>query len=108
MIYTFKFIILITYRVVHLSNPKLNLLIILGAIVLYIDVYFFVIPTTNQTVVTVFCNVTNNINDLTNMYCCTGSNSFLFIDYSLVECSWILSLLWYHPCKDVSSLYHIQ
>ena len=67
MSYKFKFIVLITYRVVRLSNPKLNFLIILGAIVLYIAVYFFVIPTTNQTVVTVFCNVTNCIDDLTIM-----------------------------------------
>lgn len=97
--------LLIIDRLIHLSNPKLNLLIVLGAIVLYIDVYLFVIPTTDQTAVAVLCNVTN-----LNSFMRSDSNCHLlsFLDYSLVECSGLLSLLWYHNCKDVSSLYDFQ
>ena len=45
-------------RLVRLTSPKLNLLIGVGAIILYIDVYFTVVPTTNRDVVTFLCNFT--------------------------------------------------
>ena len=46
-------------RLIRLSSPKLNYLIGGGAIILYTSIYFFIIPTTNQQVVTVMCNITS-------------------------------------------------
>ena len=45
------------YRLIRLTSPNLNYLICTGAIILYIDIYFYVIPSTDQKAVTVFCNV---------------------------------------------------
>lgn len=50
-----------SYRLVRLTSPNLNYLIGTGAIILYVDIYFFVIPTTNQVAVTVFCNVSHSL-----------------------------------------------
>ena len=41
-----------------MSSTNLNYLIGGGAIILYVDTYFFIIPTTDQQVVTVLCNLT--------------------------------------------------
>ena len=41
-----------------MSSPNLNYLMTGGAIVLYMDIYFFIIPTINQQVVTALCNLT--------------------------------------------------
>ena len=46
------------YRLIRMSSPNLNYLMTGGAIVLYMDVYFFIIPTINQQVVTALCNLT--------------------------------------------------
>ena len=45
-------------RLIRLSSPNLNYLIGVGAIVLYTDVIFAVIPTTNPDVVAVICTLT--------------------------------------------------
>ena len=45
-------------RLIRLGSPSLNNLIGIGAIILYVDTAFFVIPTTNLQVVTVLCNLT--------------------------------------------------
>ena len=45
-------------RLIKLASTKLNYLIGIGAIVLYLDTIFFVIPSTDPGVVTVFCNLT--------------------------------------------------
>ena len=44
-------------RLIRLSSHKLNYLIGAGALVLYIDVCFFVIPSTDQLSATIYCNV---------------------------------------------------
>jgi len=41
-----------------LSSPNLNYLIGGGAIILYIDIYFFIIPTANPYAVAALCNLT--------------------------------------------------
>ena len=41
-----------------LASTKLNYLIGIGAIILYIDIFFFAIPATNPDVAIVFCNLT--------------------------------------------------
>ena len=46
------------HRLIRMSSPNLNYLIGGGAIILYMDIYFFIIPTTNQQALTVLCNVT--------------------------------------------------
>ena len=45
-------------RLVKLASTKLNYLIGVGAIILYLDTFFFVIPSTSPGVVRVFCNLT--------------------------------------------------
>ena len=42
---------------IKLASTKLNYLIGIGAIVLYLDTFFFVIPSTDPGVVTGFCNL---------------------------------------------------
>ena len=46
------------HRLIRMSSPNLNYLIAGGAIVLYMDTYFFIIPTADQHVVTALCNIT--------------------------------------------------
>ncbi len=46
------------FRLIKLASAKLNYLIGVGAIILYLDTFFFVIPTTSPGVVTAFCNLT--------------------------------------------------
>ena len=53
----FSQLLCILWRLIRLSSPNLNYLIGIGAIVLYVDVYFFVIPSETQDAATVFCNV---------------------------------------------------
>ena len=45
-------------RLIRMSSPNLNYLIGGGAIILYVDIYFFTAPTTNPHAVTVLCNLT--------------------------------------------------
>ena len=44
-------------RLIRLTSPNLNYLIGAGAILLYIDVYFYIIPTSDRDTATIFCNV---------------------------------------------------
>ena len=46
------------HRLIRLSSPDLNYIIGVGAIILYVDIYLFIIPTTDHLVVTVLCNST--------------------------------------------------
>ena len=45
-------------RLVRLSSPNLNYLIGAGAIILYLNICFYIVPTTNPTAVSVLCNIT--------------------------------------------------
>ena len=45
-------------RLIRLSSPNLNYLIGAGAIILYVDIYLFIIPTTNPQTVAALCNST--------------------------------------------------
>lgn len=47
----------LSYRLTHLSSSKLDYLIVGGAIILYIHIYFRLIPTTDPKVVVILCNV---------------------------------------------------
>ena len=57
------------YRLIRMSSPKLNYLIGGGAIILYIDTYFFIIPTTDPQVVTALCNITPWLTALGYSFC---------------------------------------
>ena len=46
------------FRLIKLASVKLNYLIGIGAIILYLDIFFSVIPSTNPDVVGVLCNLT--------------------------------------------------
>ena len=48
------------HRLIQLSSPNLNYLIGIGAILLYLDAYLLVSPTTDQTATTVKCNASYN------------------------------------------------
>ena len=48
---------MLPHRLIRLSSPKLNYIIGAGAIILYADVIFHVIPTTSPDVTVVLCNV---------------------------------------------------
>ena len=56
-------------RLIRLTSPNLNYLIGIGAIILYIDIYFFVIPSMDKVTITVFRNVSQCIT----MIMCTRS-----------------------------------
>lgn len=45
------------YRLIRLTSPRLNYLIIIGAILMYISIIIYSIPATTQLTATVFCNV---------------------------------------------------
>ena len=44
-------------RLLKMASSKLNYVIGIGAIILYLDTFFFVIPSTDPSVVSVLCNV---------------------------------------------------
>lgn len=48
----------IYFRLIRLTSPKLNYLITCGALLLYLDVFLFVVPTTNPDVVIALTKVT--------------------------------------------------
>ena len=49
---------MVSIRLIRMASNKLNYFIGAGAIVLYLDLFFFVIPTTDRNVVNAFCNLT--------------------------------------------------
>ena len=61
-IYMFSVFILLlfnlfSHRLIRLSSPNLNYIIGIGAIILYMNVIVFVIPTNDRQAVAVLCNV---------------------------------------------------
>ena len=57
------------YRLIRLSSPNLNYLIGGGAIILYMNTYFFIIPTTDPHAVAVLCNITPWLTALGYSFC---------------------------------------
>ena len=47
----------LSFRLVKLASPKVNYLIVIGAIILYLHVVSLVIPTSDPVAVTVLCNL---------------------------------------------------
>ena len=47
----------LVYRLIRLSSPKLNYIIILGAILFYISGIFLVLPSLDPSAIVVHCNV---------------------------------------------------
>ena len=45
-------------RLIKLASTNINYLIGIGAIILYIDIVIFVVPTTDRNTVRAFCNLT--------------------------------------------------
>ena len=56
-------------RLIRLGSPNLNNLIGIGAIILYVDTYFYIIPTTDPQVVTELCNLTSWLTALGYSFC---------------------------------------
>ena len=66
-------------RLIRLTSPNLNYLIVVGAIILYIDISVSVAPTTDLKVVAILCNVSSNIVHMYGEYRCTYKCSYLCI-----------------------------
>ena len=56
-------------RLIRMSSPNLNYLIGGGAIILYMNTYFFIVPTTDPQAVTVLCNLTPWLTALGYSFC---------------------------------------
>ena len=52
---------IVSHRLIRRSSPNLNYIIGLGAIILYLNVISFVIPTTNPDFMSVLCNVSSAV-----------------------------------------------
>ena len=50
-------ILFLIYRLVKLSSPRLNYIIILGSVLLYLSVFFYSYTADMQEIQTTFCNV---------------------------------------------------
>ena len=46
-------------RIVKLTSPNLNYLVLLGAFLMYTSVYFYVLPSTKEFTSTLYCHVSN-------------------------------------------------
>lgn len=55
-IFSFK-LLTFFHRLLKLSSPNLNYLIGAGAIIIYIDIYFFIVPATDPNTISILCNV---------------------------------------------------
>ena len=100
------------FRIVKLSSPYLNTLIILGIILYYIDVILFGIDknVAPENIVDINCQVYrlwNSVKYLTTFTTklCTACVS---LGHNMVGCDWILSAVWDNAGKDVAGLLHLQ
>ena len=48
------------YRLVKLSSPNLNYFIIIGAVLMYVSIFFYILPVTDKDVVLASCIVSIN------------------------------------------------
>ena len=71
---------MISHRLIRLSSPKLNYIIGIGAVILYLNVIFLVVPTINPVLITVLCHVCSIHVILT--FTCTSS--YLHANLSIV------------------------
>ena len=58
---TFSSLCITHYRIVKLTSPNLNHIIILGSVLLYICVFFYSFPSKNKMIQSTFCNVSDII-----------------------------------------------
>ncbi len=93
------------HRVVKLSSPNLNYLIIVGAALLYACVYLYVTPVSDQSSTTILCNVSfarlipDNYTHRVTFSCLVKALDF-FIWVYLVFCC--------HSLKNMASILHFQ
>ena len=88
------------YRVVKLSSPKLNYLIIIGAVLMYCSIYFYLLPIVHMDVVLASCIVSivcqnhNLVSELTEFSVIEQLQHWLFtIGYSLAF-GMVLAKMW--------------
>ena len=94
------FRLFIYHRIVKLTSPNLNHIIILGSVLLYICVFFYTFRSTDETTETVFCNVRYN-------YQIKFVNIIIFIGTCVAIFLGILSLLWCYIIKNMEGLPHL-
>lgn len=109
---TYSHLCMCFFRIVKLSSPYLNTLIILGIILYYIDVILFGIDknVAPENIVDINCQVYrwwNSVKYLTTFTTklCTACVS---LGHNMVGCDWILSAVWDNAGKDVAGLLYLQ
>ncbi len=93
------------YRIVKLISPNLNYVIIVGAIMVYLSVIVFVIPTKDHTQATVYCHVSPSQSiAAVDSYCTSPfpAASGVAAEHRL------LLLFWDHCCQNVEGILHLQ
>ena len=93
-------------RIVRLISPNLNYFIILGAILLYISIAFFVFPTLDPFLVTFACHV--RLTTFNTLILLWYNATWYFAVPSLDPNARILPVLWYDRCQNVEGLLHFQ
>ena len=92
-----------------LSSPYLNTLIILGAILFYIDVILFGIDknVAPESIVDINCQVGWKVTTFTtNVH--VQYYDIVPVGHNMVGCDWILSVVWDNAGKDLAGLLHLQ
>ena len=82
-------------RLMKLSSPKLNYLILAGATILYINIFFFIIPTTNPSTVTVLCNVSKKC------------SYWIFLQQKLLQCNSSIITPWNESTLVLGTLEYV-
>lgn len=125
------------FRLIRLTSPKINYIIILGSIVFYCATYtFFHLPNIKLDLLTIVCNVNWNSRvyliyhlislgfsiayfdeivpnfstpnfSTSNMKKWPNFIVYLPADAVVVNYPWLHTVLWSHQCQDVESLPHL-
>ena len=94
-------------RLIRLSSPKLNYIIILGATCFYVSRIFLVLPSLDPNVIVVHCNVSHT-DVYYYIYLSECSLLGLTAAYSSDNLHWLLHVLWNHLSEDVPGMVHLQ
>ena len=70
---------MVFYRIVKLTSPNLNYVVLFGAFTLYGSIYFYVLPSERELTSTLYCHVRNKkYSSSRNLYCLVFSFISMF------------------------------
>ena len=92
-------------RVIRLTSPKLNYLVIIGSVLMYLSVFIELLPTTQEAVYHSLCAVSITVSSCS---VCHLQHTFQFIDPCMAILHWIPCGVWDHTGKNVEGLPHIS